>query len=82
MKSLMTVRQIAERYQCSERTARRYMRRMEHMENPLRVTEQAVEAWELERTMAICYNMPSIRKVKPKASSGPIYISRVREVRT
>ena len=39
MKKLMTVKDMADRYQCSEKTARRYMRQMDHMEKPLRVTE-------------------------------------------
>ena len=50
MKRLLTARDIAERYGKSEKTAMRYMRQMEHMEKPLRVTEQAVEAWEISRT--------------------------------
>ena len=49
MKRLLTVADMAERYQCSVKTARRYMRKMPHMEKPLMVTEQAVEAWELSR---------------------------------
>ena len=50
MKRLLTAKDIAERYGKSEKTAQRYMRQMVHMEKPLRVTEQAVEAWEIERT--------------------------------
>ena len=50
MNRLLTAKDIAERYGKSEKTAMRYMRQMVHMEKPLRVTEQAVEAWEIERT--------------------------------
>ena len=50
MDKLLTAKDIAERYGRSEKTAMRYMRQMEHMEKPLRVTEQAVEAWEISRT--------------------------------
>lgn len=50
MNKLLTAKDIAERYGRSEKTAMRYMRQMEHMEKPLRVTEQAVEAWEISRT--------------------------------
>ncbi len=50
MKRLMTVKQIAERYQCGLTTARKYMRQMVHMESPLMVTEQAVEDWESRKT--------------------------------
>jgi hypothetical protein len=47
---LLSAKDIAERYGKSEKTAMRYMRQMEHMEKPLRVTEQALEAWEIGRT--------------------------------
>jgi len=49
VKRLLSADDIAERYQVSKKTASRYMRKMPHMEKPLRVTEQAVEAWELGR---------------------------------
>ena len=42
---------IANRYGCSVRTARRYMRQMRHTENPLTVTEQAIRDWDLMRTV-------------------------------
>ena len=80
MKRLVTVKELAERYNCSERTARRYMRQMEHMEKPLRVTEQAVEQWELDRTMGLGYDLPPIRRMNVKRNSGPITISRVRPI--
>ena len=47
---LLTTGDIMERYQCSDRTARRYMRQMVHQEKPLRVTEAALETWEINRT--------------------------------
>lgn len=50
MKKLLGVAEIRERYGCSEATARKYMRQMVHMEKPLRVTEDAVAAWEIGRT--------------------------------
>lgn len=78
MKALLTVREMAERYKCSEKTARRYMRSMEHMEKPLRVTEQAVERWEFERTVDSS-DLPE-KKKRPRRyeNSGAIVISRVR----
>ena len=78
MKELVTVKDLADRYKCSEKTARRYMRAMEHMEKPLRVTVQAVEQWELDRTMGMGYDLPPVQKTKIRRSSGPIIISRVR----
>ena len=52
MNKLLTVSDIQERYNLkSATTARAYMRRMEHMEKPLRVTEAAVARWEESRTI-------------------------------
>ena len=51
MERLLSVKDMMERYQCSRQTASRYMRKMEHQENPLRVTEKAVTAWERSRTV-------------------------------
>lgn len=79
MKRLLTVKEMAERYCCSEKTARRYMRQMEHMEKPLRVTENAVESWEYSRTQqAQTAEAPRKRQRRVPAHSGVIYISRVR----
>ena len=50
MERLLTSADIADRYQCSLQCARNYMRKMEHQESPLRVTEAAIRAWELSRT--------------------------------
>jgi len=47
---LYSPKQVAERYGVSEKTATRYMRKMDHQEKPLRVTERALEAWENGRT--------------------------------
>jgi DeoR/GlpR family transcriptional regulator of sugar metabolism len=78
VKALLTVKEMAERYKCSEKTARRYMRSMEHMEKPLRVTEQAVERWEFDRTTDIS-DRPVKRKMPRRyAGNGPIIISKVR----
>ena len=79
MKRLLTVKEMAERYRCSEKTARRYMRSMEHMEKPLRVTETALEIWEYNRTQ----EAPPAELVRQKQKrrpvhDGAIYISRVR----
>lgn len=81
MNRLLTAKDIAERYQKSEKTAMRYMRQMEHMEKPLRVTEQAVEAWEIMRTyepqrkqekpVRVCrMNEPNQRFIIPRVRPG------------
>ena len=48
---LFSVGDICERYKCTPVTARKYMRSMEHIENPLMVTERALRAWEHGRTV-------------------------------
>ena len=51
MERLLSVKDVCERYQVKPATARKYMRSMEHMENPLMVSERAVKAWEFKKTM-------------------------------
>lgn len=51
MERLFSVADVCGRYQCKAATARKYMRDMEHMENPLMVTERAVAAWERRKTV-------------------------------
>ena len=80
MRKLLSVTDIAERYQCSVKTARRYMRRMPHMEKPLMVTEQAVEAWELGRTFEPDGTKTN-RTWEVRRDSGVIYIERRRAAR-
>ena len=78
VKRLLSADDIAERYQCSKKTAARYMRKMPHMEKPLRVTEQAVEAWELGRTFE-----PDGTKINRtwnvRSQEGIVYIERRRK---
>ena len=51
MERLYSVKDICERYQVKSVTARKFMRDMEHMENPLMVSERAVKAWEHRKTL-------------------------------
>lgn len=51
MERMYRVHEICERYQCAPKTARKYMRDMEHMENPLLVSERAIVAWERRKTV-------------------------------
>ena len=50
MQKLLSVKDIMARYQCSDVTARKYMREMGCREKPLMVTEKAVEAWDQKMT--------------------------------
>ena len=80
MKRLLSVADMAERYQCSKKTASRYMRKMPHMEKPLRVTEQAVEAWELGRTFEPDGTKTN-RTWEVRREPGIVYIERKRIAR-
>ena len=50
MERLYSVKDICERYQVTRPTARKLMRDMDHMEQPLMVSERAVIAWEKRKT--------------------------------
>lgn len=78
MKRLLSADDIAERYQVSKKTASRYMRKMPHMEKPLRVTEQAVEAWELGRMVEPDGSRVN-RTWNVRSQEGVIYIERRRK---
>jgi hypothetical protein len=49
MERLVTVKDMSERYGCSLKTARRYLRQMFHYENPLAAPMWAFVEWERSR---------------------------------
>lgn len=49
MERLITVRDMRERYGCTNPTARKYIRQMYHYENPLTAPEWALKEWEATR---------------------------------
>ena len=49
MDRLITVKDMVERYGCSRPTARKYLRQMYHLENPLVAPEWAFREWEQNR---------------------------------
>ena len=52
MERLITVRDVKERYGCSNPTARKYIRQCNpHLENPLAAPEWAFREWEQKRTV-------------------------------
>lgn len=73
MEKLIRARDICERYGCAKDTAYRYMRQMPHMENPLRVTVEAFEAWERARTRepGAWAETPSPKKAPAKRARVP-----------
>ena len=80
MERLLRAKDIAERYSCSENTARNYMRKMAHTENPLTVSMAALAAWESERTVGGSLKMvKNIRQVNRQALYLPDRFERKRE---
>lgn len=49
MERLVTVKDMSERYGCSLKTARKYLRQMFHYENPLVAPRWAFDEWEQSR---------------------------------
>ena len=49
MERLITVKDMKERYGCSNPTARKYLRQMFHYENPLTAPAWALNEWERNR---------------------------------
>ena len=49
MERLVTVKDVSERYGCSGKTARKYLREMFHYENPLAAPRWAMDEWEQGR---------------------------------
>ena len=62
MDRLLTAEDLAERYRVTIQTARKYIRQMRHMENPLRTWESAAAAWEAGKTV----DPARPEKAKPK----------------
>lgn len=62
MDKLITVKEMRERYSCSNPTARKYLRQCcPHMENPLAAPEWAVQEWEDSRTVVAASKQRDLR---------------------
>ena len=74
MDRLVTVREMRERYGCSNPTARKYLRECHpHLENPLVAPEWAVQEWE-ESRMAVPASIR--REVYAKHRAGRVIVPR------
>ena len=49
MERLVTARDVSDRYGCTAKTARKYLRQMFHYENPLAAPQWAFDEWEQSR---------------------------------
>ena len=80
MERLVTVRQMRERYGCSNPTARKYLRQcIPHMENPLVAPEWAVAEWEQSRRVVPAeISRKRLTEVKNRTIAGRIIVPRHR----
>lgn len=63
MDRLVTVKDMKERYGCSNPTARKYLRQCHpHMENPLAAPEWAVRDWETSRMVVPAGKIEMLRR--------------------
>ena len=75
MERLITVKDMSERYGCSLKTARKYLRQMFHYENPLAAPIWAMAEWERSRE-----RMPESmnRRIVDKRTTGRVIVPRKR----
>ena len=74
MDRLVTVKQMCERYGCTNPTARKYLRQViPHMENPLTAPEWAVLKWEESRIP-----VEVTRRKQTETRNGIAYVPRTR----
>ena len=77
MERLITVKDIRQRYGCSQPTAVKYLRQIiPHMEHPLTATETAFREWEERRTV---YPAETTKKQKQeiiKRQTGKVKVPR------
>lgn len=80
MTKLLTPADVAAHLSVKPRTAAKYMRQMEHMEQPLRVTEAALSAWIAGRTVAPAETKAAMtaRRRKAQTAGAPARIPRRR----
>lgn len=74
MERLVTVRDMKERYGCSNPTARKYLRQCHpHMESPLVAPEWAVREWEESRMVIPAGRVTGI---KARVNTGRVIVPR------
>ncbi|MBQ1779364.1 MAG: hypothetical protein IIZ93_14515 [Acidaminococcaceae bacterium] len=76
MERLLKVSDISERYSCSAKTARKYLRQMFHYENPLTAPAWALTEWEQSREA-----IPAERRtaILHKKNMGRVIVPRKRD---
>lgn len=76
MERLITVKDISERYGCTMKTARKYLRQMFHYENPLTAPRWALAEWESSREVLPAASRTAILH---KKQTGRVIVPRKRD---
>ena len=79
MERLVTVKDMSERYGCSLKTARKYLRQMFHYENPLAAPRWAFDEWEASRErMPEGISRARVDMILRKKQTGRVIVPRKR----
>jgi hypothetical protein len=79
MERLVTVNDMAERYGCSLKTARKYLRQMFHYEEPLAAPRWAFEEWEASRErMPEGASKARVEMIQRRKTTGRVIVPRKR----
>ena len=79
MERLVTVKDMSERYGCTMKTARKYLRQMFHYENPLAAPKWAFDEWEQSRErMPAGISGARVAKIQTKKQTGRVIVPRKR----
>ena len=80
MERLITVRDMSERYGCTAKTARKYLRQMFHYENPLAAPKWAFDEWEESRErMPSGISKARVSVILNKKNAEPVKVPRKRD---
>ena len=74
MERLLKVSDISERYGCTAKTARKYLRQMFHYENPLTAPAWALKEWEASRER----NPADRKRITETRTTGRVIVPRKR----
>jgi hypothetical protein len=80
MERLLKVSDISERYGCTAKTARKYLRQMFHYENPLAAPKWAFDDWERSRERLPAGVTPRQKvEIERRKTQGRIIVPRKRD---
>ena len=77
MERLLKVSDISERYSCTAKTARKYLRQMFHYENPLTAPEWALKEWEQSRE-SLPEDKKRMAEIQRRKTTGRVIVPRKR----